>query len=105
MRVAVTGASGRLGGQIVDLLAAGGCDVVAVSRREPKPRPGVTHARADYTDPDSLRAAFDGVDTLVFVSSDGETHQLLRHHHNVIQAAAASEIGHVVALSSLDSDL
>lgn len=105
MRVAVTGASGRLGGQIIDLLAADGCDVVAVCRREPASRSGVTHAHADYTDVDSMRGAFDGADTLVFVSSDGETHQLLRHHHNVVRAAASSGVGHVVVLSSLDSDL
>jgi NAD(P)H dehydrogenase (quinone) len=107
MRIAVTGASGRLGRQIVELLAADGVhDVVAVCRREPdKPPPGATVALADYRDPVALRTAFGNVDTLVFVSSDGETHWLLDHHINVVRAAAESGVGHVVALSSLDADL
>lgn len=107
MRIAVTGATGRLGSQIVGLLATDPAhDVVAVSRRKPdEPTPGVTVALADYADPSALRKAFRGVDTLVLVSSDGETHRLLHHHRNVVRAAADRGVGHVVALSSLDADL
>jgi NAD(P)H dehydrogenase (quinone) len=60
---------------------------------------------ADYADLPALRAALRGVDTLVFVSSDGETVHVLRHHENVIQAAADSGVGHIVALSGLDADV
>lgn len=107
MRIAVTGATGRLGGQIVSLLAADpACDVVAVCRRMPDELPTpVTVAIADYEDPASLCEALRGVDTLVFVSSDGETHRLLHHHHNVVRAVADCGVRHVVALSSLDADL
>lgn len=103
----MTGASGRLGRQIVSLLAADRVhDVVAVCRREPDELPpGATVALADYRDPVALRTAFSDVDTLVFVSSDGETQLLLHHHFNVVRAAADSGVGHVVALSSLDADL
>src|SRR5262249_57833309 len=36
--------------------------------------------------------------------SDGEAVHVLRHHQNVIQAAAGSGVGHIVALSALDAD-
>ncbi|MGH3456464.1 MAG: NAD(P)H-binding protein [Nocardioidaceae bacterium] len=107
MRIAVTGATGRLGSQIIGLLAAHRAhDVVAVCRRKPDdPSPGTTVAVADYADPDALCEALRDVDTLVFVSSDGEAQRLLHHHHNVVRAAADAGVGHVVALSSLDADL
>lgn len=108
MRIAVTGASGRLGGQVADLLAASGeHEVVAVTRRPGPPAessPRVTGAMADYNDPAALRAAFRGAGTLVFISSDGEAVNVLRHHQNVVQAAAAAGVGHIVALSGLDAD-
>ena len=94
MRLAVTGAAGRLGGQVVRLLSEGGHDVVAVTR-----------AVADYDDPAALRAALDGVETLVFVSSDGPITDVMRHHENVVDAAKASGVDHIAALSSLDADL
>ena len=82
--------------------------MVAVSRR-PAARAGpssrLAAAVADYADPPALRAALRGVDTLVFVSSDGEAVHVLRHHQNVIQAAADSGVRHIVALSGLDADL
>jgi NAD(P)H dehydrogenase (quinone) len=102
VRIAVTGAGGRLGGQVVELLAASGeHEVVAVARR---PLAGVRAEIADYDDPDALRAALRGADTLVFVASDGPVPGVLRHHEHVIGAAASCGVGHVVALSGLDAD-
>src|SRR5204863_9080357 len=66
--------------------------------------PRVLRAQADYSDRAALRRAFDGIDTLVFVSSDGEAVNVLYHHHNVIHAAAAAGVGHFVAMSGLDAD-
>ena len=82
--------------------------MVAVSRRPLPGLPRGPHLRAavaDYADPPALRAALHGVDTLVFVSSDGEAVHVLRHHQNVIQAAAGGGVGHIVALSALDADI
>ncbi|GIF74984.1 NAD(P)H-binding protein [Asanoa siamensis] len=90
MRIAVTGGTGRIGGRVVELLhEAGGHEVVALSSRT-----------APYDDPIALRTAFDAVDTLVFVSSDGEAARVLTHHRNVLDAAA--KVGHIVLLSGLD---
>jgi NAD(P)H dehydrogenase (quinone) len=108
VRIAVTGATGQLGGQVAGILAGTGeHEVVAVSRRPPAGAvagPRVRAAVADYADLPALREALRGVDTLVFVSSDGEVVHVLRHHENVIQAAADSGVGHIVALSGLDAD-
>jgi NAD(P)H dehydrogenase (quinone) len=92
---------------VVDLLAAHGeHEVVAVSRRGTSPAaPRVTSAVAGYDDPAALRVALRDVDTLVFVSSDGEAVKVLIHHQNVIRAAVDAGVGHVVALSGLDADL
>ena len=61
-RIAVTGARGRLGGQVAELLA----------RQEGVEVVGLTRAVADYDDRSALTAALAGVDRLVLVSSDGE---------------------------------
>lgn len=108
MRIAVTGAGGRIGGQVVTLLAADPAnDVVAMARRQPPPGAHpeqVITTSADYSDPAALHAALRGVDTLVFVSSDGPVAQVIVHHHNVIRAAVEGRVSHIVALSGLDTD-
>ncbi|MEU5943692.1 NAD(P)H-binding protein [Micromonospora sp. NPDC047548] len=95
MRIAVTGGTGRIGGHVVQLLAdERRHDVVGLSSRT-----------APYDDPAALRAALDGVDTLVFVSSDGEAARVIVHHHKVLDAAIQRGVGHVVLLSGLDADV
>lgn len=107
MRIAVTGATGTVGGRVVGLLAArGDHEVVAVSRRRPSDMPaGVESVLADYADLAALRIAFDGADVVVFVSSDGEAVNVLYHHRNVLRAVADARVGHVVAMSGLDADI
>ncbi|WP_169736362.1 NmrA family NAD(P)-binding protein [Promicromonospora kroppenstedtii] len=122
MRIAVTGSTGTVGSQVVGLLAASaGNEVVALARRPeavaaalgargqaaqgPDALGPVTAVYADYDDLASLRAALVGVDTLVFVSGDGEAARMLVQHGNVVRAAADSGVGHVVYLSGVDADL
>jgi NAD(P)H dehydrogenase (quinone) len=106
VRIAVTGASGRIGGQVVDLLAARrDHEVVAISRRQTSRRSSAVRvAVADYDDRSALHAALRDVNTLVFISSDGEAWKVLVHHQNVIAAAADTGVSHIVALSGLDAD-
>jgi len=64
----------------------------------------VSARAADYADLEALSTALRGADTLVFVSSDGPVAQVMVHHDNVIRAARASGVAHIVALSGLDAD-
>jgi NAD(P)H dehydrogenase (quinone) len=106
MRIAVTGASGRLGGQIVSLLATQtDADVVALSRRPTPSSKAVVTRTADYGDLSALRRCLVDVDTLVFVTSDGEGTRVLTHHLNVVSAARDCDVGHIVALSGVDADI
>jgi NAD(P)H dehydrogenase (quinone) len=107
VRIAVTGAGGRLGGHVVQLLATRtDHHVVAVTRRDIAwPSDRVSGKLADYRDLPALRAALEEVHTLVFVSSDGDATKLLWHHENVVRAAVASGVANVVVLSSVDADI
>lgn len=109
LRIAVTGASGRIGGQVVRLVGAEQPhQVVALSRRglsSGRWPPRVSARAADYADPQALGAALRDVDTLVLVSSDGPVAEVMVHHQNVIRAADDSGVAHIVALSGLDADL
>ncbi|MET1007441.1 MAG: NAD(P)H-binding protein, partial [Propionibacteriaceae bacterium] len=104
--IAVTGATGSLGGQVIRLLSRDAGDrVVALSRRPAVASSSVDVRIADYADRDALRRAFADVDTLVFVSSDGEGTKVLAHHLNVVDAARDCGVTHIVALSSVDADV
>jgi NAD(P)H dehydrogenase (quinone) len=91
--IGVTGATGGVGSRVVrHLLArADRPEVVALSRQD-----------ADYDDPASLREAFTGLETLVFISSDGVAETIRRHHEHVVAAIAAAGVEHVVYTSILD---
>lgn len=105
MRIAVTGAGGRLGGQIVGLPPADRTHQVVALTRLPGRLDNAAVVAADYENLAALRAALRGVETLVFVSSDGEVAHVIRHHENIIQAAVDVGVHHIVALSGLDADL
>jgi NAD(P)H dehydrogenase (quinone) len=91
VRIAVTGATGRLGSQVVQHLPDD--DVVPLSS-----------GNANYDDPQALRRAMRGADKLVFISSDGEAARVLVHHQNVLAAASDAKIKHVILLSGVDAD-
>lgn len=57
---------------------------------------------ADYDDRPGLERAFDGVAQLLFVASDGEARDMMRHHANVIAAAAARGVRRVVFAGIVD---
>jgi NAD(P)H dehydrogenase (quinone) len=98
MRIAVTGSSGSVGGNVVRLLAeTGEHHVVALARRPRAAESGaVTITYADYTNLASLQSALRGVDVLVFVSSDGDAARMMVHHQNVVRAAVDVEVPDVV---------
>jgi NAD(P)H dehydrogenase (quinone) len=65
--------------------------------------PSSTEIRiADYGDVSALTTAFQSVDTLFVVPSDGFATSVLRHMRNVIEAATISRVGRIVLLSIVD---
>jgi NAD(P)H dehydrogenase (quinone) len=108
--LAVTGATGHLGRLAVQSLIARGVpagSIVAVVRSPQKAQDladrGVQVRKADYTDPQSLAAAFAGVSRLLLVSGS-EVGQRTPQHRNVIEAAAAAAVGYIAYTGILNSD-
>lgn len=102
MKIAVTGATGHLGGAVARRLAEQGADLRVVVRDAARaPRlDGAEVAVADYGDEPAIRAAFDGVDVLYLVSAS-ESADRLGRHRTAVAAAAAAGVRRVVYTSFL----
>lgn len=105
MKLGVTGATGQLGGLIVQRLLKN-CkpeDVVAIVRDPAKAADlaamGVDVRVADYTDPGALKAALSGLDRVVLVSSN-ELGKRFDQHKNVIDAAKEAGVKQLVYTSA-----
>jgi len=105
----VTGASGQLGQKVVDHLATlvPASDIVVLVRsdsaREAFEAKGIAARQADYENPEALRAAFDGIDRLLLISSS-EIGKRAAQHRNVIEAAKAAGVGFVAYTSILNAE-
>ncbi|MGE2836845.1 NAD(P)H-binding protein [Mycobacterium sp. SMC-4] len=107
----VTGATGYIGGHLVPKLLDRGFTVRAMARTPAKLdgtpwRSEVDVVQGDLTDPDSLTAAFDGVDVLYYlVHSMGTSRDFVaeeaRSARNVVAAAQKAGIKRVVYLGGL----
>ena len=98
--LAVTGATGRIGGAVSNLLADAGIPHRLLVR-EPDRAPdvlGTTVHRAAYEDSVDTRAALDGVRTLFMVSAT-EHPDRQDQHRAFVDAADAMGVQHVVYLS------
>ena len=98
--MAVTGATGRLGGRVARLLAQRGvAQRLAVRSPERAPElPGAAAVRCSYDRPDEVRAALDGVETVLMVSGS-ETPDRVDQHRSFIDAAAAVGVRRLVYIS------
>ena len=105
MKIAVTGATGKLGQLVVNgLLKKGPSDkIIAVVRDQKKAQPlvkrGAEARVAHYGDPVALKAAFSGVDRLLLISSS-EVGKRTEQHKNVIDAAKAAGVKHIMYTSA-----
>lgn len=90
--IAVTGANGQLGQRVIKYLLAfmPAEEIVAMVRNLDHAQPlqalGVKVRHGDYTQPETLIAAMQGVDKLLLISSS-EVGQRVIQHQNVIDAA------------------
>jgi uncharacterized protein YbjT (DUF2867 family) len=99
--IVVTGATGNVGRPLVELLAAAGEEVTAVSRRisAADVPAGVRWHSADLVEPRGLKPALDGADALFlltsgdFVASGGDV-------ASVLEVVRGAGVGSVVLLSS-----
>lgn len=101
--ILVTTATGHLGSAVIDFLlqkntsAAG---IAGLARQPEKSRHinNIDIRKGDYLDYASLENAFKGVDTLVFISS-GSLPQRVQQHQNVVNAAKAAGVKHIIYTS------
>jgi nucleoside-diphosphate-sugar epimerase len=109
--IAVTGATGFLGGYLVENLLARGAHVVAVVRSPQKAeelgKRGAEVRRADLAEPEALEQAFRGVDAVISnaaVVSFGNADEMMRTNiegtRNVFGAIARAGVKRAVAISS-----
>ncbi|AOE39018.1 SDR family oxidoreductase [Pantoea agglomerans] len=107
--IAVTGATGQLGRIVIDALLkkvpAG--EIIAAVRTPAKAADlaalGVIVRQADYGQPETLEAAFAGVDKLLLISGS-EVGQREAQHKAVIEAARAAGVGFIAYTSLLHAD-
>ncbi|WP_443750269.1 SDR family oxidoreductase [Asticcacaulis solisilvae] len=102
----VTGAAGKLGRHVVNLLLEQGGNTVIAASRDPSKladltAKGAEARRADFDDPASLEAAFKGVDRVLIISTDalGVPGKRLEQHTNAVNAARAAGVKEVVYTS------
>ncbi|MCY1693716.1 NAD(P)H-binding protein [Curtobacterium sp. SL109] len=109
MTVAVLGATGQLGQDVLTNLTARGVppeEVVAIGRNQTKLAGlagfGYRTARADMADPSSVERALGGVSDLLLVS--GLAADRVRQHRDTILAARRAGVRRVVYTSVLNAD-
>ena len=103
MTILVTGATGNLGRLVIASLLERGADpqsIVAGARDVAKAEDlGVRVARLDYTDPSSVAAPVEGVDSVLLISGS-EVGQRVTQHQSVIDAAKAAGVTKFVYTSA-----
>jgi len=96
--ILITGATGTIGREVVRLLTEQG-RAVRVMTRDPARASGGEVVRADFDDPESLRAAFDGVSAAFLLTAFGT--KLRDHDLAMTEAARAAGVGKLVKLSAI----
>lgn len=98
--ILVTGATGKVGGNVLELLVQAGQPVRALVRdpaKLGKAGEKVEIARGDLTKPETLDAAFAGVDKVFLMITGGQSTEPVK---NAVEAAKKAGVKHLVVLSS-----
>ncbi len=108
MKIAVAGGTGVLGGPLVAALAAGGDQVVALSRKPGRALPdGAAHRRADLTTGEGLAAALAGVEVVVNAANAAPRNAaplLVGGTRRLLAAEAEAGVRHHVDISIVGCD-
>ena len=105
-KIGVTGASGQLGGRIVELLAeqVQPSQILAITRSPEKVAhlsdAGVQVVRGDFAEPEQLTGALRGVDRLLIISTDDLSGNRAALHANALGAAKEAGVGHIFYTSA-----
>lgn len=102
--IAVTGATGFVGGTVARLLAERGVEQRLVVR-DPSRAPDLgaeVRAASRYGAADEMRAAFEGADTVFFVPAE-ESADRLEQHFTAVDAAVAAGVRRIVYLSFINA--
>jgi NAD(P)H dehydrogenase (quinone) len=109
MKILVTGATGKLGTQVVEaLLKTIPSSQLAVSVRNPEKTEGlkargVEVRHGDFDRPETLDSAFAGIDRLLIISTDGDIETRIRQHTNAVAAAQRAQVGFIVYTSIVNA--
>lgn len=99
--ILVTGATGKVGGELVGLLAGSGRRVRALSRHPSGGTQidGVEHLAGDLTTPGTLHRAMDGVTDVYLIVPASPTDHQVAMFDRALTAASAAGVGRVVMQS------
>jgi NAD(P)H dehydrogenase (quinone) len=98
MKLLVTGATGKLGTKVVEtLLKTVPASQLVVSVRNPEMADklrtrGVEVRHGDFDQPETLDAAFAGIDRLLIISADGDNETRIRQHTDAVAAAERAQV-------------
>jgi uncharacterized protein YbjT (DUF2867 family) len=100
-RIAISGATGRVGAQLINSLINDPVDLLALTRTPAKTRfpSGVDVASIDFDQADTLPQALDGVDTLFL--AHGTSDRQVENEIALIDAAVVAGVTHIVKLSAM----
>ena len=104
MKVAVTTASGQLGGAIIHALIPeiGKENIIGIARSPDKADlPGIEIRKGDYNSLEEFQAALKGVDVVLLVSGFDHPDKRIEQHRNVIRAARDNGVRKIVYTSIL----
>ncbi|WP_019914733.1 SDR family oxidoreductase [Paenibacillus sp. HW567] len=105
MKIAFTGATGHFGSIVAEaLLKSVPADSLVASVRNPEKAEnlrarGVDVRQGDFDKPETLDAAFAGVDRLLIVSADGDNDTRIRQHKAAVDAAVRAGVGFIAYTS------
>jgi uncharacterized protein YbjT (DUF2867 family) len=100
--VLVTGGTGTLGRHVVPMLRGSGHDVRVLSRGDHESHDGISYARGDLVQDEGIPAALEGVEVLMHLAGSAKGDAVATA--NLVRAAAATDVRHVVYISVVGAD-